>query len=281
MFTFVLAAVTFIDTYPRAELLIEPAMLARSLKQYHVLDVREGSAYEAGHVPGAVSTSAAEWAKAFQDGKDVAGWSKRIGDLGITVDTKVVVYDDNLNKDAARVWWILKYWGVKDVRLLHGMWTGWKALGSTDISKEPVMPRPVTFVPDSKAERLATKQDVLNAVKSKEFGIVDSRSLDEYTGKKKLAERGGCIPGATHLDWESLVDKRTQRFRPPAELKAIFEDFKVDLNRPQAVHCQSGGRSSVMNFAMELMGAKQVRNYHASWNEWGNDPDTPVDIPKK
>ncbi len=200
------------DTYPRADLLIEPAVLAKSLKQFHVLDVRERAAYEEGHVPGAVSTSAAEWGKTFQDGKDVAGWTKRLSDLGITVDTKVVVYDDNNNKDAARVWWILKYWGVKDVRLLHGMWTGWKSAGSYAISREPVTPNAVTFVPDPRAERLARKQDMLNAVKTKELAIVDTRKAEEFTGKSKRAERGGCMPGATNLDFENLIDKKTQRF---------------------------------------------------------------------
>ena len=44
-------------------------------------------------------------------------------------------------------------------------------------------------------------------------------------------------------------------------------------------YCQSGGRASVMAFALELMGGREVRNYYKSWAEWGNDPETPVAIP--
>lgn len=276
---FVLLTLPAADAYPRAGLLVEPAELAKNPSAFLVLDCRGQEAYQAGHVPGAVNLNPIEWAKQFQDGKDVAGWCKRLGALGIKPDAKVVVYDDASNKDAARVWWILKFWGVQDVRLLHGMWTGWKT-GNFPVSTEPVTPRTVTFLARPQTERLATKQDILNSLQKKEFDVVDARSEGEHYGRTKLARRNGCIPGATNLNWEQLIDQKTQRFKSAVELKKLFDQHHIDLAKPQAVHCQSGGRSSVMNFAMELMGATNVRNYHASWAEWGNSAETPVDIPK-
>ena len=70
-------------------------------------------------------------------------------------------------------------------------------------------------------------------------------------------------------------------FKSAQELQKVFKKADIDLTKPSVAHCQSGGRSSVMVFAMELMGASDVRNYYRSWAEWGNADDTPIELPKK
>lgn len=268
------------EDYPMKQMLIEPAELAKS-KEFVVLDVRPATAYAAGHVPNAVRVDGNDWAKNFQDGKDEPAWLKRLSNLGLTPDSRVVVYDDASNKDAARIWWILKFWGIRDVRLLNGMWTGWKT-GKCPQSKEVPMVVPTKFTAQTEKQRLATKQDILQLLSSKSTGIVDARTEAEHTGKNKLTNKyGGCMPGAKNLDWVLLVDSKTNRFKTAAELKELFDKNKIDLDQPQVAHCQGGGRSSVMNFAMELMGAKNVRNYHASWGEWGNSDDVPIEVKGK
>src|SRR5262249_50460272 len=119
------------DAYPRPSLLVEPAQLANpeAAKAFVGLDVRERSKYDAGHVPGAPWGDGVGWAKAFGKGTDAEGWGRRIGELGIGPDSKVVVYDDDHTRSAARIWWLLRYWGVDDARLLNGGWAGWKAGG--------------------------------------------------------------------------------------------------------------------------------------------------------
>jgi len=266
------------EDYPVKNLLIEPGELMNFTgRPLVILDVRSADAYGAGHVPGAVRVDGSEWAKNFQDGKDKESWSRRLGKLGLTPEASVVIYDDAGNKDAARVWWILKYWGLTDVKLLHGMWTGWKA-AKLPISTEVVEVKPTVFPLAAQSKRLAKKKDVLDSLADKSAVIVDARTEAEYTGKNKLTNKyGGCMPGAKHLDWEQLIDPKTKRFKSPAELRELFAQAKVDLTQPQIAHCQGGGRSSVMDFAMELMGAKNVRNYHASWGEWGNSEDVPIE----
>src|SRR5439155_20304893 len=106
--------------YAKPEFLIEVADLAKAdPKSFRILDARPRAKYEAGHIPNAVWVDHADWSKAFDNGKDADGWSKRIGALGITTDISVVIYDDVSSKDAARIWWVLRYWGVRDVRLLN------------------------------------------------------------------------------------------------------------------------------------------------------------------
>jgi thiosulfate/3-mercaptopyruvate sulfurtransferase len=103
------------EDYPRPDFLVEPATLVKpgGAKAFVILDVRSREEYTKGHVSGARWVDHAEWAKEFGDGRDAEGWGKRIGRLGIGSDSTVVVYDDSRSKDAARIWWVLRYWGVR------------------------------------------------------------------------------------------------------------------------------------------------------------------------
>lgn len=264
--------------YPRAELLIEPAALSRpqEAKRFVVLDTRDRAKYLQGHVPGARQVDHNAWAKAFGDGKDADGWGKRIGQLGIGPDSRVVVYDDNHSKDAARIWWILRYWGVEDVRLLNGGWVGWTA-DKLPTEKEEVAPAPAPFVARPRPARLAAKDELLKSLDGKKLQIVDARSEKEFCGVEKLTNRrGGAIPGSKQLEWIDLIDQKSHRFKNADDLRKLFDGAGIQLDRPTATYCQSGGRASVMAFGLELMGAKGVSNYYRSWSEWGNAEDTPV-----
>jgi thiosulfate/3-mercaptopyruvate sulfurtransferase len=268
--------------YPHPELLIEPSELANPevAKGSMVLDARSHAKYKQGHVPGARWVDHAEWAESFGHGKDTEGWGKRIGSLGLTSSSKVIVYDDNYTKDASRIWWILRYWGVEDVRLLNGGWAGWQA-GNHPADKDEIPLRPTKFEAKARPDRLATKEQLLDSLKGGKLQIVDARSEKEFCGVEKLTnKRAGAIPGAKQLEWIDLLDKDTQRFKSAANLRKVFEEAGIALDRPTATHCQSGGRAAVMVFGMELMGAKSVSNYYPSWAEWSGDPDTPV-VPGK
>ena len=150
-----------IEAYPNPNLLVEPAGLAKAevARPFVVLDARDRKAFDAERLPHARWVDAAAWAKAFGTGNDAQGWSEKVGRLGIDQDSRVVVYDARLSKDAARIWWILRYWGVADVRLLNGGWAGWKAAG---LPVEGDQPRPIaakTFDAVAIAKRLATKRN--------------------------------------------------------------------------------------------------------------------------
>jgi thiosulfate/3-mercaptopyruvate sulfurtransferase len=271
------------DAYPRADLLVEPARLAKPdfARKFVVLDARGRDAYRAGHVPGAVWVDAKGWEKAFHTDRDRRGWARRVGALGIDVNTPVVIYDDRDFLAAARMWWVLRYWGVKDVRLLNGGWKGWKAAGGK-VERTANEPKAVEPRLEAHPGRLATKGEILDWLREKRGPqIVDTRTTGEFCGADRRAKRAGAIPGAKHLEWGDTIDRKTGRFKKPAELARLFKEAGVDLSRPAATYCQSGGRASVMAFALELMGGEGVRNYYRSWSEWGNDPDTPVVRPRK
>jgi thiosulfate/3-mercaptopyruvate sulfurtransferase len=269
--------------YPQPSLLVEPAELAKPAvtEKFVILDARDRAKYDAGHIAGARWVDHATWAKAFQDGNDAEGWSANIAALGIGQDAKIVVYDDDWDKEAARIWWILKYWGVADVRLLNGGWKAWSAAGLPVQKELPPAAATTKFVAKSQSGRLATKQELLDSLKGQTLQIVDARSEGEFCGTDAAkTKRTGAIPGAKHLEWIDLLDKDSQRFKSPAEIGKLFADAGIDLKEKTATHCQSGGRASVMAFGLELMGAKDVSNYYKSWSEWGNADDTPI-VPGK
>ena len=92
--------------------------------------------------------------------------------------------------------------------------------------------------------------------------IVDARSEREFCGIDAMKnKKAGAMPGAKQLEWIDLLDKTTHRFKSPTELRKLFADAGVKLDQPTATHCQSGGRAAVMAYGLELMGAKDVRNY--------------------
>jgi thiosulfate/3-mercaptopyruvate sulfurtransferase len=267
------------DEYARPKLLLEPSELARPevARQFVILDVRDLEAYAQQHIPGARRVDHAEWKAAFGEGKDAEGWSERIGKLGIGPRSQVVVYDDASAKNATRIWWILRYWGVGDARLLNGGWKAWQAEGlpTTAEATDPASEAAFKAVP--RTIRLLTTGQLLDSLSKNRFQVVDTRSHDEFCGiEKKGNQRAGAIPGAKHIEWTDLIDAETERFKSPDELRRLIHEAGVDLDKPTATHCQSGGRASVMAFGLELMGAQDVRNYYAGWSEWGNSEDTPI-----
>jgi thiosulfate/3-mercaptopyruvate sulfurtransferase len=267
--------------YPRADLLIEAPALAAKVKDFRILDVRPKAKYDQGHIPGALNVDPGPWAKAFAAGQDPKEWADRIGNLGIDRDSHVVLYDDGKVTDAARLWWILRYFGLKDARLLNGGFAAWKAAGAPTSTKTTAVHALNVVIAKPSAGRLATKKNILTLLDAaKKPQLIDARSEGEHCGTTKLAKRGGAIPGSLHLEWSDTLDSKTRKFKSAAELAKLFKDAGINLNRPAITYCQSGGRAAVMAFALELMGARDVANYYRSWSEWGNATDTPVEQKK-
>lgn len=273
----ILLATTLVNDpgeYARPDLLAEAADLAKG-GSCILLDVRPRQQYLSGHAPSAIWVDVAAWGKAFTPEPDLNAWNKRLGQIGIDIDGRIVIYGNEDVREAARLWWILRYWGLKDVRMMNGGWTAWRAAGGKVATDESV-PVPKVVKLTARPERVVTKEQLVGALKGTAPQIVDARSVNEYCGLTTTAKRNGAIPGAIQLEWSDCLDPKTKKFKTAAELKALFRERGIDLKAPVVTYCQSGGRASVMAFALELMGGAQVRNYYRSWSEWGNDPVTPI-----
>ncbi|WP_149111406.1 sulfurtransferase [Limnoglobus roseus] len=117
---------------------------------------------------------------------------------------------------------------------------------------------------------MASKDGLLAALVAGTVQIVDARSAAERCGFDGMKnKRTGAMPGAKPLEWSDLIEQDSHRFKPPAVLRKLFDAAGVRLDRPTVTHCRSGGRASVMAYGLELMGAKDVKNYYKSWSEGG------------
>ena len=241
-----------------------------------LLDVRPRADYDSGHIPGAVWVDLKQaQAIAGRPGglTDRDAWLDWIAPLGVYLGANVRVVGDDRQLSAARVWWLLRYLGVENVGLVNGNFSLWKAQ-RRQISKEVPEPSTNTFPVDFQTDRLATRDDVLVALKAKDARIVDARSIDEWVGKEVRAKRGGHIPDACRVEWSDLVDK-DGRFLPKEKLRAKVQAAGIKPGEPVIAHCQSGGRASVDAFVFEMLGYP-TRNYYLSWSDWGNADDTPI-----
>ncbi|MEN1678467.1 MAG: rhodanese-like domain-containing protein [Planctomycetota bacterium] len=227
------------------------------------VDVRSVAAHAAGNLAPGYRIDAGEWKAAFGDGDDAQGWTTRIGAVVHDPKTTVIVYDQTFSPTAARVWWLLRYWGVQDVRILDG---GYAAAGAAGVRTYPFAARlsiPSTLIAKPQPDRLATRDEVMQAVAGDSAGaacVVDTRSDREFAA--------GAIPTARQSDWVRYVDPKTGKLRSADELQALLDEAGFDPNAPAITYCRTGGRASVVAFAMELMGGKQVANYWGSWNDW-------------
>lgn len=254
----------------------------RDRPNFRIVDVRAEDQYEAGHVPGAVRAEVNEWKQlALSKGglNDRPAWSELVGKLGIDNNTSVVVYAGSPT-DATRIWWTLKYVGVKDAGILDGGFAAWRDAGGI-VETVNVQVKPVDFDVSLQSDRIAEIDDIRSILKRGDgvAKIIDTRSLAEHTGTAGGGARKGHIPGAIHQEWAEFVTEEG-RFKSADEIRRLLQEKGLTPEAPAITHCQTGGRASLNAFVMELAGYGPVRNYYCGWSEWSAADDAPVNTPQ-
>jgi len=245
------------------------------------------SAYDQGHIPGAVGWN---WQTQLQDNvrRDLISKSaleQLLGKSGISNDTTILLYGDNNNWFAAYALWQLKYYGHKDARLINGgrkKWLEEKRPLTTDAPKIT----PATYHAAGPDESIrARKEDVFAMVENRTHGnLVDVRSVDEFTGKiiappgmSETAQRAGHIPGAANVPWAQAANE-DGTFKSPEALQQLYGSKGVAGSNPIIAYCRIGERSSHTWFVLKyLLGYNNVKNYDGSWTEWGNLIGAPIE----
>jgi thiosulfate/3-mercaptopyruvate sulfurtransferase len=266
--------------YAHPEQLVETDWVASHAHDatIRIVDMRMNG-YAEGHVPGAVYLAPV----AIRDANSPptflptpAAFEAMMARLGISDATRVVVYDERGGIYAARLWWILNYFGHPDVALMNGGWVKWTA-EQRPVTTDAAAPAAGRFTARPRPQWLATASDVARAIDKPGVKILDARTTAEIEGKDlRNIRRGGFIPSSIPVYWEDLLDPRQKTFKPASELTKIYEDRGILPSQDVIAYCQVGMRASVDLFALYLIGYDKLRNYYGAWEEWGNREDLPI-----
>ncbi|MEU3691899.1 sulfurtransferase [Streptomyces narbonensis] len=232
-------------------------------------------AYEAGHLPGAVYVDLdTELAGPPGSGgrhplPDVAAFGAAMRRAGVSAGRPVVVYDGGLGWGAARAWWLLRWTGHPDVRVLDGGLAAWTG----ELSEKTPDPEPGDFRPEPGALGLLDADGA--AALARAGLLLDARAAERYRGDVEPIDRvGGHIPGAVSAPTTENVDA-DGRFLGAAALRDRFTALGAAEGSPVAVYCGSGVSGAHQVLALEIAGIPAAL-YAGSWSEWSGDPARPV-----
>ena len=220
--------------YAAPELLVETAWLDGHLGDPGPVIVEVGSTredFEAGHIPGAVHCPDAH-IKAGDNPALVASPREAralFEPMGVGDGTSVIAYDRTRSRNAARLWWVLGYYGHSDVRVLNGGWKKWTLEGRrTDTGPDATPAGRATFTPVTHPEVNSTVETLRAAIDDPGAGIWDVRTIGEYTGEDDRGNtRRGHVPGARHLEWVHLVSETDHTFKPADDIRELVRPLGI------------------------------------------------------
>lgn len=239
--------------------------------------------YLARHIPGAV----------FFDVNDIADadsplphmlprpekFSARVRKLGLGDGHRIVVYDSAGLMSAARVWWMFRIFGHRDVAVLDGGLPKWIAEGRMTDDKLP-MPRERHFTAHFNTMMVRDKEQIQANIASRREQVLDARAKPRFDGTVDdpwPGRRRGHIPGSLNLPYDQLVDPKTKTILPAQRLAGLFERAGLEADKPVVTTCGSGVTACVLALGLHLLGRRDVAVYDGSWAEWGLPGETPVE----
>ena len=241
-------------------------------------------AYATGHVPGAFFLDLDEdlsGAKTGSNGRhplpDPARLAARLAACGVGNHTQVVAYDDAGGMFAARLWWLLRWFGHHRVAVLDGGLQAWLAAGGA-VASGPAAEHPATrFQLQPPRRRLLHVHEVQAGLGQPGQTVIDARAAARFRGDEEpLDPVAGHIPGALNRPYVDNLDGRGC-FKAPAQLRAEFDALLAGRDPAGVVHHCGSGVSAVPNLlAMELAGYAPAALYAGSWSEWCRTPGLPV-----
>ena len=263
-------------------LVIEPDELNARLDAANliVVDLTSAARYASGHIRGAhfVDPKRTQLGQPPAPGllPGLSSLEQLFGELGHTPQATYVVYDDEGGGWAGRFIWLLDVIGHSRYHYLDGGILAWEAAGlplSQDTPASAGGPVPLTL----HDEPIATREYLQSRLGAADLAIWDARGPLEYTGEKVLAAKAGHIPGAINLEWTAAMDPARQ-LRIRSDVAPMLDGLGITADKEIITHCQTHHRSGFTYLVAKALGYPRVKGYAGSWGEWGNHPDTPIEV---
>jgi thiosulfate/3-mercaptopyruvate sulfurtransferase len=277
--------------YAHPEVLVDTQWVEDHLKDPKVrvaeVDYDPKANYKLGHIPGAVLF---DWKEDINDPLTRNIFSKQscedlLQRAGISNDITLILYGDFNNWFAAFAFWVFKYYGYDDIRLMNGGRKKWLE-EDRPLSKDiPEYPKGNFKAAEPDKSIRVFLNYVRDSLGSSQKALIDVRSPKEFTGEilappeypTEHAQRGGHIPGALNIPWSQAVSE-DGTFKSTEELKKLYESKGITSDKEVIAYCRIGERSSHTWFVLKyLLGYPDVKNYDGSWTEWGNMIDNPIE----
>ncbi len=279
-------------SYVHPEVLVDTEWVSQNPpnenRKFVEVDYDPENGYRKGHIKG---SSLIWWKRDINDpiARDIINkelFEELMAKNGIKSDTEVIMYGDFNNWFAAFSFWVFKYYGHKNIKIMNGGRKKWELENREYTTEEPQIEK-TSYSAKEPDEQIRDYLDgVKKALDDNNIVMVDVRSPKEFTGEitappeypMEHAQRGGHIPGANNIPWATAVNDADGTFKSVEELKQIYESKGITSDKNVICYCRIGERSSHSWFVLKyLLGYPNVRNYDGSWTEWGNMIKNPIE----
>ena len=271
--------------YEIDDLLVSTDWLLKNINNENliILDLDSREEYLSSHIPGSLNVIDNYYKTSLEDRTHVQNpdqITKTFSDLGISSDSVVVGYDRSACLYSFRLAWVLKYYGHSNVKVLDGGFPKWDFEGKDKESGDNHPENTGNFIPKKPVNEIFANRDELLEIleKNKDIQIFDVRSDDERNGiNLRGGKRGGYIPTSLHKEWVNFnTSGDVPILKTSDEILQITQSLGLDPNKPTITYCQGGIRAAHVFWTLKLAGFKNVKNYDASWREWGHDESCPI-----
>ncbi len=239
------------------------------------------ASYEEGHIP---SAGFADLTSDLCDEKNSFEYAlptperfcEAMGKLGVSDNSRIVLYDAFNSVWAARVWWMLRWVGIDRVALLDGGLKAWTTEGR-ELSTKPADHSAGKLTPDLRPEIIADRDEVFEAISDDAVHLIDAMPEAHFRGEMVMYGRPGHIPGADNISAMTLIDD-SGRYKSDEELTAMFTG---NSKNRYITYCGAGVAASSNAFIMIRLGFEDVAVYMDSLQEWVADSANPLVIDER
>ncbi len=275
--------------YASPELLISTKALAglKDKADVKILDARKPEAYKAGHIPGALPMPRRSIQYTERGVKELIPPLKEmeaaLGKLGIKPTDTLILYDETITREVARVFWTMDVLGHAKIRVLNGGMSKW-AKERRPISRETPSVTTATYKARPDWSKWTDAAYVLANLKNPKVAILDSRSARVWKGvvASKAVKRAGRIPGSVNVDSDLTLASKggAKLFKSADELAKLYEKAGLSKDKEIIIYCRTGVRATANYLALKLLGYDNLRSYDASMVDWGNRAELPMERSK-